>query len=91
MDNILCPKLMFFTTENSEVERQTKASDLANPFVKVVTIAPKINNTYFFSLVFSSHLYGNAVKDITRVMGQVYKNIMVSITRNYTTVVIREM
>ena len=35
--------------------------------------------------------YGNAVKDITRVMGQVYKNIMVSITRNYTTVVIREM
>lgn len=59
MDNILCPKLMFFTTENSEVERQTKASDLANPFVKVVTIAPKINNTYFFSLVFSSHLANN--------------------------------
>ena len=35
--------------------------------------------------------YGNAVKDITRVMGQVYKTIMVSITRNHTTVVIREM
>ena len=26
--------------------------------------------------------YGNALKDITRVMGQVYKTIMVSITRN---------
>lgn len=56
---MLCPKFIFFTTENSGVEKQTKASDLANPLVKVVTIAPKINNAYFFSWVFSSHLANN--------------------------------
>ena len=55
----MCPKFIFFTTENSEVERKTNASDLANPLVKVVTIAPKINNAYFFSLVFSSHSANN--------------------------------
>lgn len=59
IDNLLCPKFIFFTTENSEVERKTNASDLANPLVKVVTIAPKINNAYFFSLVFSSHSANN--------------------------------
>lgn len=54
----MCPKFIFFTTANSEVERQTKASDLANPLVKVVTIAPNINNAYFF-FVFSSYLANN--------------------------------
>lgn len=38
------------------------------------------------------HTYTDCdAEDITQAMGQVYKTIMVSITRNHTTVVIREM
>ena len=56
---MLCLKFISFTTENSEVEKQTKVSDLANPLVKVVIIAPKINNAYFFPLVSLSRLANN--------------------------------
>ena len=60
---------------------------------EVVDAMKKYDGVYFGAIGGAGALLanGNAVKDITRVMGQVYKTIMVSITRNHTTVVIREM